>query len=95
MSDVLIWASVILAAVIVAAVAIALIGIFWKLKRGADHLEALVGTLALFRKQSEPLGAVIASMNNATGRLGDDLLLPDGAPKLGQDRLGTGGRRSR
>lgn len=86
MNAVLIWASLVLAAAIVAAVAIALVGVLWKLKRGADHLEALAGDLVQFREQSIPIGAAIDSMNRSFQHINDTLPSPAIAQKLKHPR---------
>jgi len=67
MTALLAWISLVLAVVIVLVVAVHLIVIFWALKRGADHLEALAGGLSVVRQQTAPLGAKLTALNTALG----------------------------
>lgn len=67
MTALLAWISVVLAVVIVLVVAFHLIVIFWALKRGADHLEALAGGLGVIMGQTAPLGAKLTALNSVLG----------------------------
>ena len=67
MTALLAWTSLVLAVVIVLVVAFHLVVIFWALKRGADHLEALAGGLGVVKQQTAPLGAKLTALNAALG----------------------------
>ncbi len=60
--------------VIVALVAYHLIGIYVALKRGADHLEALAGSLAKVRENTSNLNAKVDTINGGLSDLAPDLL---------------------
>lgn len=72
------WITLAVILVIVAAVAYHLIGIFFALKRGADHLEKLVGGLTAIRDNTAPLNGRVDEINAGLSGLAPPLLVADG-----------------
>ena len=67
-------ATLLVVLVIVVLVAYHLIGIYFALKRGADHLEVLAGGLANVRDDTSSLNAKIDTINGGLSALAPDLL---------------------
>jgi hypothetical protein len=66
--------SVILVVVIVLVVAYHLIGVYFALKRGADHLEALAAGLAKVRNDTKPLNQRVDNIIDGLSSLAAPLL---------------------
>ena len=74
MIDVLAVISLVLVLAIVLIVAYHLIGIFFALKRGADHLQMLAGGLVKVRDDTAPLNDKVATINAGLSALAPPLL---------------------
>ena len=74
MTDSLAILTLVLVLTIVVIVAYHLIGIFFALKSGADHLEKLAGGLVKIRDDTAPLNDKIATINAGLSALAPPLL---------------------
>jgi len=84
--------SIVLALAIVGVVAVYLILIFVALKRGADHLAALVGGLVKIREDTAPLEGKIAVINGGLAGLLPPLVAVSGNLGAIVDVARAGGR---
>lgn len=72
------WVTLVVVLVIVAAVAYHLIGIYFALKKGADHLEKLAGGLTAIRDNTGPLNGRVDDINAGLSSLVAPLMAANG-----------------